>query len=168
LGLLAGLLSTAAVTAPAALAYQGCNTSASASASPTAANAGQPVDFTATFRDCNGQAVNTVVTFSQQSGPAGCTATFTPTSVKTDANGAAQTTVTLPAGCPCEYVLAATGNGVTVTTTVRENGCLPFTGAARPLRVPGGQVPLGALGLVLAGLLAVVGSGVFLVRSQAR
>jgi hypothetical protein len=166
--LLAGMLISGAVmTAPAALAYQGCNTTSSANASPSSADAGQPIDFTVTIRDCNGNGlVGANVTFGQQSGPAGCTATFTPSTAKTDANGVAQTTVSLPAGCPCQYVLSASGGGVTVTTTVRENGCLPFTaGQPSAAVVPGGIPPMAAL-LAAAGAVLLGLSAAYLVRTR--
>jgi hypothetical protein len=154
------------VTAAPALAYQGCNSAATSTANPGAADAGQPIDFTATFRDCNNSGIgNTTVAFSQGAGPAGCTATFSPQTTRTDAGGTAHTTVTLPAGCPCQYTLAATGAGVTVTSIVRENGCLPFTAAAAAgrARAAGGSLTGPGLALVaIGGLLLVISAGYLL------
>jgi hypothetical protein len=93
------------------------------------------------------------VFLTAEAAPAGCQATFNPASALTDAQGRARTTVTLPAGCPCQFTLAATAGGQTVTTTVREDGCLPFTGAdTATSRIPLG---LGNL-LTLAGLTAAL------------
>ncbi len=153
------------------LAYQGCQSGSSASASPTAGDPNQPVDFTATFRTCDGSGINgAAVTFSQQSGPPGCAATFSPVRATTDANGQARTTVMLPPGCPCEYTLAATSSGITVTTTVRENGCLPFTAAARPgasVAAPHGP-GLPPLSVVIGGFLAaaLLGAGLRFARGR--
>ena len=164
--LFGALMVGSVATAPAALAYQGCNSTSSASASADSANGGGSVDFTVTLKDCNGGAIaGAQVTFSQQAGPAGCTVTFTPSTAVTDANGQATTTATLPAGCPCQYTLAGSGAGVTVTTTVRENGCLPFTGAARAAArtVP----PVLSLGALVVGLLLVAASAYGLARGRA-
>lgn len=166
--LLLGLVTVASVAAPSAFAYQGCNSQSSASANPSQAAAGEPIDFTATIRDCNGNGVGGAqVSFAQGSGPAGCTASFNPTSVKSDASGVAQTTVTLPAGCPCQYTLTATGAGTTVTVTVRESGCLPFTAAAARSATasPYPSLPVMLL-LALGGSMLVLSGGYLMVTRK--
>ena len=168
--LLASMFAVGSVaSAPAVLAYQGCNGTSSASASASSTDPNQPVDFTVTLKDCNGNGISgATVTFSQQAGPAGCTASFTPPQAVTDANGQATTVVTLPSGCPCQYTLAATGAGITVTTTVRENGCLPFTAAARSAAVAARapSAPLLPLAVLALGLLCLGGAGLALARRR--
>ena len=105
-----------------------------------------------------------MIQFSQQSGPAGCHLVFTPPSAPANANGSATTTVTLPPRVSLPVRVAATQNGVTATTTIRENGCLPFTaGDGRaPAPTSGPSVAL----ILLAGAL-LIGGGVSLVRRAA-
>ena len=151
LGLPAGL-------APApALAYVGCATAATATANPGVVNPGGSVTFTATFTDCNGNAVAGInVVFAavnDQCGPV-----FTPSSTSTDANGVATTSVFFQGSCTCIHTLSATGNGVTVTTEVRLTKCLPFTGA-KATTLAAGDFPLLPGLMALAGALLVVGGG---------
>jgi hypothetical protein len=115
-----------------------------------------------TFKDANGVAVvGATVTFSQQSGPANCTATFNPTTATTDANGAASTTFSLP--CPGSYVLAASTQGVAVTATATSPG-FPRTTADPPVS-PG--VPPWAIEALIAGVaLTLVGAGALAVRRR--
>ncbi|MGI8608086.1 MAG: Ig-like domain-containing protein [Candidatus Dormibacteria bacterium] len=171
IGLLFGAFFAGSVAAATpTLAYQGCNTQSSASATPSSADPNQPVDFTITLRDCNGNGIGGAqVTFSQAAGPAGCTATFTPTHATTDANGQATTVVTLPAGCPCQYTLSATGAGITLTTTVRENGCLPFTSAGSPRTGISSTPPAQVLpwAVLAAGLALLVAAAFSLARRRA-
>jgi Bacterial Ig-like domain (group 1) len=136
---------------PAAAYTLGPGSGASTSASSVAG--GQSFTFTATFTDATGAPISGVgVTFSQQSGPSGCTATFSPATSTTNASGQASTTVTLPAGCPGSFVLAATLNGGgTVTATVTEVAPgFPNTSASRD------AIPMWAIGSILAGGLLVL------------
>ena len=146
-----------------ALAYQTPSpTNSTGSVSPVSAGAGGTVTFTATFKDANGGAVaGASVTFSQQSGPAGCSVTFSPTSGTTDANGQVSTTVTLPAGCSGNFVLAAATAGATVTATVGETGGFPATSADPP--ASGSPLPVLALALGLA-LMTLGGAALVLRR----
>lgn len=163
-----GALIALALVSPAskALAYQGCQGDAVASASPVNANGGDSITIIVVIHHCDGSAAQGVlVIFGQQSGPANCVVTFDPPSAVTDANGVAHTTVKLPSGCPCQYVISASGSvdgqPFTVTTPIRENGCLPFTGAAatQPLTPPIG------LALVIAGMVVIAGSAFALRRA---
>ncbi len=167
---------SAALAAPAlivgsapALAYDGCEGETSASASVTVANAGVAFAVNVEVRDCTGAGVQGAqVVFGTQTGPNGCQAVFNPGQAPTDSNGAATSQAVLPAGCPCQYVLGAkvptSAGGFTVTTTVREHGCLPFTSAAAAQTAP---TPLGGVPGPLAGavlgtvaLMALVAAGV--------
>jgi hypothetical protein len=152
-----------------AFAYQACNSTSSATVSATSADPNQPIDFTATFKDCNGGAQSGVpVTFHQESGPAGCTASFNPPTAVTDTDGVARTVVTLPAGCPCQYTIAATGAGITLTAVVREIGCLPFTAGGSAASVAVHPAPVPALALaVLALALGLLATSIYLVRKAA-
>ncbi len=167
---------SAALAAPAlivgsapALAYEGCEGETNASASVSAANAGVAFAVNVDVRDCTGGGVEGAqVVFGTQTGPNGCQAAFNPGQAPTDSSGLATSHAVLPAGCPCQYVLGAkvptSGGGFMVTTTVRENGCLPFTSAAAaqtatPARggVPG---PLAGAVLGTVALMALVAAGV--------
>ena len=143
------------VTAPTVLAYEGCNSEATGSANPTVVDGGGSSIFDVTIRDCNGNGIGgDTVVFSQAAGPANCRVTFDPPSGKTDANGHVSTKVTFPPGCPCQYDLRATDTtrNVSVTVTVRENGCLPFTAASPPLTEPLPALPLVGVGALLCAL----------------
>ena len=140
--------------------------SGSSATAPVTVGGGVPFTFTAAFVSSDGTPfpAGVAVTFSQSSGPtaaAPCAATFDPTQTTTDASGDATTTVTLPTGCPGQYVLLATAaGGGTVSFTVTEAGGYPNTTAAAPrtLGRPGGEPTImlaSALLLVLAGLLTV-------------
>ncbi len=120
--------------------------------------------LTATFKGGTGCAqpdVAQTVNFTQQSGPAGCTATISPTSATTNSSGVATTTVTLPAKCPGSFVLAASEvNGVTVTVTLVESGGFPNSTTDPP--APSPTMPVW---LILAGVLAAVtGTGALALR----
>lgn len=164
---LAGIVAFAAMCLPAispqtALAYQGpgCPT-ATITADPTVGNGGDSVGVTVTITDCNGDpASGVLVVFTQAAGPANCQLVFNPPQAVTDASGKAHTTVTLPKNCPCQYTIQASAPSVNivVTTTVRENGCLPFTAAAVAATsdpAPIGPLAAAALGLALAAAGAV-------------
>ncbi|MEA2645562.1 MAG: hypothetical protein QOE92_645 [Chloroflexota bacterium] len=153
------------VTAPVALAYEGCNSEATGTVDPTVVDGGGTAVFDVTIRDCNGNGIEgDTVVFSQGTGPANCQATFNPPSARTDANGHVSTVVTFPPGCPCQYELRATDTtrNVTVTTTVRENGCLPFTGAAPPVAESPIALPLASVGT----LLVALGAGLWMFRRR--
>ncbi|HXA42005.1 MAG TPA: hypothetical protein VNV65_03720 [Candidatus Solibacter sp.] len=153
-----------------ALAYEGCEGETSASASVTAADATVSFNVTVDVRDCTGSGVEGAqVVFGTQSAPqATCQASFNPGQAPTDTNGVASTQASLPAGCPCQYVLGAkvptSSGGFTVSTTVRENGCLPFTSAAAAQTPPPplGGVPGPLAGAVLGtvALMVLVAAGV--------
>src|SRR5258708_11309754 len=96
-----------AMPASAYVATQACS---SASASQTTVLAGQPVTLTATFKGGTGCAQPDVAqtgNFTQQSGPAGCTATISPTSATTNSSDVATTPGTLPVQRRGSFVLAA-------------------------------------------------------------
>ncbi len=94
---------------------------------PSTGGGGQAFTLTDTCVQPNGNPVpaGTPVTFSQASGPTAsttCQASFNPVTANADGGGSASTTVTLPPGCPGQYVLlvsaAGFGSGsVTVTET---------------------------------------------------
>lgn len=151
-----------------AMAYQGCQSESTISASSPVVNGGVSITVTVDVRDCNGNGVEGVqVVFGTQSGP--CQVGFSPAQATTDANGVATTQATLPTGCPCQYVLSAkvaSGN-LTLTTTVRENGCLPFTSAAAAHNVtPSGLAPWAPYSVLLglAALLILAATGVAIQR----
>jgi hypothetical protein len=171
-GLSAALaLPAAMMGAPPALAYEGCQDESGMTSSSTVVNGGDSFTVTATIRDCNGSGVEGEhVVFGTDSGPRGCHASFDPREVITDANGVATTQVTLPSKCPCQYTLSADDNRshIHLTTTVRENGCLPFTTAAaasKDVTLPGqaSGTPEGLL-LGLAVLLIVAATGMAIRR----
>ena len=141
-----------------AMAYGACpGTSSTTSSSSTVVNGGSQFSMTTAVTDCNGGGVGGVtVTFGTQAGP--CPATFSQTQTTTDANGVATTIVTLPPNCPCQYVLKALAAGVSSTTTVRENGCLPFTSAGTLAPVTTGSTPWRDYLLVMAAV-ALLGAG---------
>lgn len=172
---------SAALAAPAllagnapALAYEGCEGETSASASVTAADAGVSFAVTVDVRDCTGSGVEGAqVVFATESAPrATCQASFNPGQAGTDANGLASTQATLPAGCPCQYVLGAkvptSSGGFTVSAAVRENGCLPFTSTAAAQTAtppPGGRPwPLSGALMGIVALLVLVATGVAIQR----
>ena len=166
--------------ASSALAYTvGSGSSGSA---PTSAAGGSPFTFTATFIQPDGTPfpAGLTVTFSQSSGPSAAapavtlfstaallqvgTATFNPTTSTTNSAGAASTTVTLPAGFPGQYVLAATvAGGGTVTATVTEAGGFPNTTASSH-QTAGVAWPVAAGTTVLLLVLAALGIGLWRVR----
>jgi hypothetical protein len=85
-----------------------------------------------------------------------CQATFSPATARTDALGNVNTTVTLPAGCPGSYVLAATtASGLRVTVTVRETGGFPLTSTDGASSTRAGFPSVPALGL-MAGCSALL------------
>jgi hypothetical protein len=149
-----------AMPASAYIATQACSTG---TVSQATAAAGQPITFTATFKggtNCGQVDAAQVVTFSQQSGPTGCTATLSPTTATTDANGQASTTITLPPNCPGTFVFAAGEGGVTVTVTVRESGGFPASTTD-----PSTPAPSWPIWLILAGVVAALaGSGTLALR----
>src|SRR2546430_9988051 len=107
---------------------------------PASAPGATPFTFSAKFLDSNGNPiVGTMVTFSMSAGPAGtgCQPTFNPPTAVTDATGTAATTVTLPSGCPGQFVLqAALAGGGTVTLSVVETGGFPNTSPPPPRPIP--------------------------------
>jgi hypothetical protein len=125
---------------------------------PSGPSAGGPQ--AAPAQALNGQSIQ-LMSAVQLTSAAGCQASFSPPTAVTDANGVARSTVTLPPGCPCQYVLTATGAGLTLTTTVREQGCLPFTTGARAVVPAGPTIPTGPA-LVVAGLALLAASGTYL------
>jgi hypothetical protein len=143
-----------ALTAAPALAYASQGTSTCTVSGTT---------LTCTFKDANGVAVaGATVTFSQVSGPAGCTATFNPTTATTDANGVASTTFTLP--CAGSYVLAGSTQGVTVSATAASGKTFPATSAEVPVSR---GLPPWTLGALIAGVaLILVGAGGLAVRRR--
>jgi hypothetical protein len=145
----------ASLIAVPALAYTVGPGSSGTVSSGTAAG-GSSVTATFTFVQPNGTPfpAGVQVTFSQQSGPSGCTVTFSSATATTDASGKVSVTVTLPANCPGQFVLAATAaGGGTVTATVVESGGFP-NAAGAPVRAPAPFQPYFAIaaGLVLIGL----------------
>jgi len=117
--------------------------------------------LTCTFKDASGGAVaGATVTFTQVSGPSGCTATFNPTTAVTDANGSASTTFTLP--CPGSYVLGASTQGVTVSATATSGKTFPGTSADPPVS---GGLPW-TLGALIAGLALILAGAVGLVARR--
>jgi len=150
----------AAVQAAPAAAASACASQSSLSSSQSTGNGGTTITLTATFKDCNGNGIGGAgVQFAQTAGP--CQATFSSTSAVTNAQGQATVTVTLPSGCPCQYTFSATAQGVTVRTTVLENGCFPATSAS-VTRAPI-WAAWAAIGL---GLLLVLGSAAGLVARR--
>jgi hypothetical protein len=106
------------------------------------------------------------VTFSTASGPA--RATFSPLSTTTNSAGQASTTVTLPAGFPGQYVLAATlAGGGSVTLTVVEAGGFPNT-VADLVRHPVAPLWPVAAGFGAILLFAGLGFGVMRFRQTRR
>ena len=174
-GVSAALVAPALVAGNApALAYEGCESETSASASVTAADATVAFRVTVDVRDCTGGGVEGAqVVFGTQNAPqATCQASFNPGQAPTDTNGSASTQATLPAGCPCQYVLGAkvpTSSGsFTVTAPVRENGCLPFTSAAAAQAATpapgGGPWPRAGALMGMVALLVLVATGVAIRR----
>ncbi|MGI8608522.1 MAG: Ig-like domain-containing protein [Candidatus Dormibacteria bacterium] len=148
-----------------ALAYGPTQGNSTGSVSAGSTGPGGTVTFTGTFQDANGQGVaGATVTFSQQSGPGTCKASFSPVTATTDSSGKASTTVTLPAGCAGQYVLAAATAGATVTATVSETGGFPATSADVP-GAPAGN-PLPVLALVLGLALVAIGGGAFALKRR--
>jgi hypothetical protein len=170
-GVSAALVIPAALasTAP-ALAYNGCQGGGASTitVSTPVVNGGGAITVTVTILNCDGSAAQGVqVVFGTQSGP--CQASFSPASATTNANGVATTQAVLPTGCPCQYVLSASvaSLNVTLTTTVRENGCLPFTSTAAVHNVaPAGTPPWTPYAVLigLAALLALAATGVAIRR----
>jgi hypothetical protein len=153
------LLSASAmlVLATEALAYGPVQGNSTFSCTPSSAAPGSTVTCVATFRDQFNMPVTPaiLVRFSQVSGPAGCTVTFSSATATTDANGQVSVNVTLPANCPGQFVLAASGGGVTVTTTVTATGGFPQTAAAVPQ--VDGSGSWGTLFIALGVLLVAAG-----------
>ena len=143
---------------------------------PTGVAPGTPFTFTAQFLQPNGTPVpaGVGVTFSEQSGPTAaaaaparlmmiggrsqrislaastCVPTFNPVSTVTDSTGSASTSVTLPTGCPGQFVLAATlAGGGTVTFSVAETGGFPNTTVDRAHALPWWLLVAGAAVLVV-------------------
>jgi len=161
--------------------------SGSTATGPTSVAAGVPFTFLATFIQPDGTPVpaGQPVTFSQLSGPgtasvppsllriggrwqrvalaaSTCQATFNPVTTVTDSSGRAASTVTLPPGCPGQFVLAATlvGDG-RVTLTVVETGGFPNTTADPARGLPSWLVVAGVLVLCA---MAVAGVRLWSVR----
>jgi hypothetical protein len=155
--------------------------SGSTATGPTGVAAGTAFVFLATFVQPGGAPVpaGQTVTFAQRTGPgtasrapsllridgrwqpmalvaSTCQATFNPVTTTTDSAGRASSTVTLPAGCPGQYVLAATlSGGGSVTFTVVETGGFPNT-TADPMRgLPTWLVAAGALVLCAMAIAGV-------------
>lgn len=174
--------------APNASAYT-VGSCSSATAAPTAAAGGQPIVFTAVFKqpDCTPFPGGVPVTFSQASGPTAavrhaqgdvqlmgyvqpmpnaatsCQATFNPVTTTTDANGVASTIVTLPPGCPGQYVLLATAAGDgSVSVTVTEVGTgFPNTASSPPTH-PGVPVWLVSAATVVLLVVALGATAAFM------
>ena len=165
LGASVALAAPAALAAPLpALAYEGCESESSITASVAEAVAGVSFRLDAEVRDCTGFGVEGAsVVFGTQSAPtATCQASFNPGQAATDSAGLATSQATLPPGCPCVFVLGAhvptSSGGFTLSTPVREAGCLPFTAAAAA------QVPAAAsTGVPRAAFSAAVGLVVLLI-----
>jgi hypothetical protein len=153
-----------------AAAYEGTAGTITFTCTTSTVDGGQSIVCTATVYDPNGNVLpGNTVNFSQAVGPANCRVTFNPTSAVTNSAGQAQTTVTFPSSCPCQFTLTASSGGATGSTVIRENGCLPFTGAAQSAFTP--DSPSGPFSLawlaIAAGALAA-GTGVMLlVRRRA-
>lgn len=144
-----------------AMAYQGCQSASSATFTQTSGPGGTSVTFTATIKDCNGNAVaGAVVNFSQLSGPGNCHVTFSSTSAVTNAQGEASVIVTFPENCPGQFVIGAATQGVQVQATFVETGGFPNTTLASS---PGPS--RGWVLLLLAGALVILVSGGALIRS---
>jgi len=144
-----------------ALAASPTSGNSNGSVGATSVAPGGSTTFTATFKDNNGSGVaGASVTFSQQSGPNGCTATFSPSSGTTNSSGTVTTTVTLPAGCSGSYVLAASTQGATVTSTVAESGGFPATSTEGP----SSGTPVWAFAGLALGFVLIVASGLGLTR----
>jgi hypothetical protein len=155
---------------------------ASTASGPAAVAGGVPFTFTAHFvqPDATPEPPGLTVTFSELSGPgtaalpattltiagrrqvitlaaATCQASFNLVTTVDDATGTATSLVTLPLGCPGQFVLAATlsGPGVTgsnvITLTVVETGGFPNTTADRP-----GAMPWWLIGCLVALALAML------------
>jgi hypothetical protein len=159
---------------------------------PASAGPNQPFAATAFFIQPDGTPfpAGIQITFFQSSGPSGtaalpqrsvtalangrlekfslaastCAANFSPVSLPTDSAGSATTTVTLPGGCPGQFVICAREPGGTQTcTTVLETGGFPNTVAAltpTPVRNVGWPIAISLVGLI--GL--VIGSRLILRR----
>ena len=154
LALAMGALMTMAA-AP-AFAASACASQTTLTSSSATSAGGGTVTLTDTVKDCNGVAQAGVqVTFSQSSGP--CASKFSSATGTTNASGQASVTVTLPAGCPGNYVFTAGANGVNATTTVVETGGFPAT-AADPAEADNG-LPIEPLLLLGVGLLMVISAG---------
>jgi hypothetical protein len=102
---------------------------------PASVAAGQPFTLEARFVRGSGALLQAgvAVIFSQTSAPASpCAARFDPQFTVTDATGAASARVTLPAGCPGAFVLAATaaGGGSVTARLTETGGGFPDTTAA--------------------------------------
>jgi hypothetical protein len=159
----------------------------STATAPTGVSGGTPFTFLATFLDPSGAPyVGVTVTFSLSSGPSAalpqrpaaplaarqvelmrvllavpCVPTFDPPTAITNAQGQASTQVTLPTGCPGQFVLAATiPGGTPITFTVVETGGFPNTSAGQLWHLPLAWWQLVA-GIAV---LVVVGSGLWLAR----
>jgi hypothetical protein len=157
---------SALFTAVPALAYQAAQGNSTASVSSTTVGPGGTITFTANFKDANGNAVaGATVVFSQQSGPAGCTVTFTPTSAVTNSLGTVSTSVKFPVNCPGSYTLAASTQGVVVTAAVTETGGFPNTVGAGPEAPEKGELPTGLL-IGIVGVALVGAGGFFFLRQR--
>jgi hypothetical protein len=173
-GLSAAMAVPAALAAGApALAYNGCQGGGSSTitVSSPVVNGGASITVTVTILNCDGSAAQGAgVVFGTQTGPrSGCQAGFNPSQATTNSNGVATTQAVLPAGCPCQYVLSASVPSLnqTLTTTVRENGCLPFTStAAIQGATPTAPQPWTSYGVLIgvAALLILAATGVAIRR----
>jgi hypothetical protein len=164
--LVLGGVSLAAISASsmatAALAYEG-QQGPNFQCESNSAAPGASKNCTSTFKDANGNAIaGANVTFAQQSGPAGCTVTFSPTSATTNASGQATTSITLPKGCPGQYVLTATANGQVLSVTVTETGGFPVTTGEPTATSPPIALVLMALGIAFI----VAASSVLVLRRR--
>ena len=114
-----------------ALAYQPkCQTTGSANTSSSTPGPGQPVEFSATFKDCHGHGQKgQQVTFSSVA-PAGCSASFSNQSGTTDSNGSVTTQATLSGQCPAATVLQAQVGGAVAGAAVTAP---PNTGPRAPI-----------------------------------
>jgi hypothetical protein len=158
----AGVLGLTALAGP-ALAYT--PTPGQKGGGPSTVPGGQPFTFSV-----GGFAPGTTITFLQGSGPAGCAASFTPTTTVADPTGAAATTVTLPTGCcPGTFVLVGVApDGSNAQITVSEAGCTGFPNTSANAPAHNG-VPVWAMALAGFVLVALVlGSTTLLMRSRQR